>query len=98
MLHAEGDAHDGDAANQTKHKMRERYLPPAAEYPYDIHNRRKATRFACRIAQFMAERPEGKRTKLKELHAKGNADNRDAHNQTRQPIHQRDQNAAQEQP
>ena len=39
MLHSEGDPHDGDAENHANRKMRKCYLPPAAEYPHDIHNR-----------------------------------------------------------
>jgi len=81
VLNAEGDAHDGDAEQQTAHQVKRRNLPPAQQDPDDVHDNGQTAGLIGTVHQFMAERPQGVCSQLEELHAERNADDGDAHQQ-----------------
>ena len=98
MLNAEGYAHDGDTAQQTEHQVNHSNLPPAQQDPDEVHYNGQDARLIGTVHQLMAEWPEGVSPKLELLHAKGNADDGNAHHKTDDEVDDRNEDAAKDEP
>ena len=98
VLGAPGDADDRDAEDQAEDGVENGDFPPAEEDPEEVHHDGEATGFVGFVDQFVAEGPECVAAELEELDAERDADNRDAHHQTHEKIHDGDQQAAQDEP
>lgn len=57
MLHAEGDADDGDAEDYPEEYVRQEYPYPADKEPDDIHQKGQTTAALWNINNLAAERP-----------------------------------------
>ena len=98
VLQAPGNAHDGDAEEESENKVEDGDLPPSQENPDQVHHNRDAARLVGSIHQFMTEGPKGIGPQFKKLHAKGDADDGDAHQKADDIIDQGDDKAAQNKP
>ena len=78
--------------------MKQGNLPPAKQYPDEIHHNGYTARLIGTVHQLMAERPEGEGTELEELYAKRNADDGDAHQQPYDIVDNGDDDTAKNQP
>ena len=86
MLLAEGDADDGDAADEAKHSMHGGNLPPTREDPDDVEHGVETSATVLLLYHLVPEGPQRKGTELHQLHTEGNADNGDAEQQPDKPI------------
>ena len=98
MLHAPGNAHDGDAEEKAEGEVNDGNLPPATEDPDEVHYHRYTPGFIGAVNQHMAEGPQCIGAQLKQLHAKGNADDCYAHQQAHDIVDDGDDNATKDEP
>ena len=98
VLHAPGDAHDGDAEQQAEDQVEDGDLPPAEQDPDEVHHHRHAARLVGTVHQLMAERPEGVGPQFEKLDAKGDADDGDAQHEPHDVVNQGDDESAQDEP
>ena len=98
VLHAPGNSYNCDAEDEAADEVDEGNLPPAEEYPDEVHHHRYAARFIGAVHQLVAEGPEGVSAQLEELYAKGYADDCDAHQQTDDVVYQGDDDTAEDEP
>lgn len=98
MLQSPGNSHDGHAEKKAEEEVNEGDLPPAAENPDEIHHHRHAARLFGTIHQLMAKGPQCISAQLEQLHAKGYADERDAHQQSNNIVDNGNDNTAKQKP
>ena len=98
MLHSKGDAHDGDAEQQTYHGMGEGHLEATKHNPKHIEKHRPEAHHSILIYHIMSERRERQQPQLKQLHAYGNTDDGDAIQKTQDEIESRHQQTAEYEP
>lgn len=98
MLNAKGYAYDGDTAQQAEHQVNHGNLPPAQQDPDEVHHNGQDARLIGTVHQLMAEGPEGVNPKLEQLHAKGNADDSNAHHKADDEVDDRNEDAAKNEP
>ena len=98
MLHAEGDAHDGDAAEKSEDGMCGSNLPPAEDNPKDVENDVEAACHALPVLDLTSEGPQGEGAELHQLRPKGNTDDGDTKEESDNPVHQSHQETAQYEP
>ena len=98
MLEPQRNADDADAEYETAEQMDDRNLPPAAQYPQEIHHHRETARLVRAVHQLMSEWMQGICAKLEQLQPERNADDSDAHQQPHDEIDYGDHKSAQHQP
>ena len=98
VLESPWDTYDGDAIEQAEYKVKDGYLPPPQQYPYQVHHYRHAARFAGTVHKLMAERPKGISAQFEQLHAERNADDGYTHDKSHDIIYHGDDKASENQP
>jgi hypothetical protein len=98
MLHSEGDADYGYAAQASEYQMDNSYLPPPEQNPDEVHYRREAPRLTGTVHQFVTERPEAVSPEFEQLDAKRNTHEGNAHQQAHDEVKYGHKDTAEKQP
>ena len=98
MLHAEGDADDGDAEDQPEKEMGQKYPYSPDKKPDDIHEEGKTTATLREVYHLATERPEGQHSEFQGLYPERNSDDRDKQTYAGYKVFQCDEETAEQDP
>ena len=98
MLDPKWDADYRDAEHKSADQMHKGNLPPAAAYPYHIHNDGQTARAVLPVHYLPAERPECIAPELEKLHSERDAYYGDAEQQSCKEIHNSGDQPAEDNP
>jgi hypothetical protein len=98
MLHAEGNADNGDAKEESEKQVGQGDPYTAAENPKDVHQRRKTTARPLRLMKFHPKGSDCYKCELKALKSERDADDRNAEDQSPDEIFEENQKSAKDNP
>lgn len=97
MLFAERDPYDRDAEDESEQKMYGGNLPPSIYHPKNVESGGQTSRRRV-YRDFLAERAKGQNSKSDDFQPERDTDDRDAHQQSSDKIHQGCEKTSQKEP
>ena len=98
MLHAEGDADDGDAEDYPEEYVRQEYPYPADKEPDDIHQKGQTTAALWNIDNLAAERPQCQHAEFQGLQPERDTDYRNEQSHAGNEVLNGDEQSAEDYP